>query len=80
MDYYLSQHANIVIKERNIQESWVWSTINNPDNKINNTDGTVHYLKSIKENENRVLQVVTNPITSPIKVVTVFFDRREKKK
>ncbi len=79
MDYYLSKHAHNVLKERNIPESWVWRTINNHDKIINDSDGTVHYLKSIKEREGRILRVVTNPLVLPIKVVTVFFDRRERK-
>lgn len=35
-----------------------------------------HRFRSIPENENRVLRVILNIITIPIKVVTLFYDRR----
>lgn len=40
-------------------------------------DGTVHYLKSIPENAGRVLRVVIASGEQP-RVITAFFDRRER--
>ena len=39
-----------------------------------------HRLKPIEENENRVLRVIVNIMSIPIKIVTLFFDRRMKGK
>jgi len=38
----------------------------------------VHHLARIPEQENRVLRVVLNPLASPVRVVTAFFDRKMK--
>ncbi len=35
-----------------------------------------HRLAEISECENRVLRVIINPHTNPIRVVTLFFDRK----
>jgi hypothetical protein len=37
-------------------------------------------FKPIEENENRVLRVIVNIMSIPIKIVTLFFDRRMKGK
>lgn len=39
-----------------------------------------HRLRPIEENENRVLRVIVNIMSFPIKIVTLFFDRRMKGK
>jgi hypothetical protein len=39
-------------------------------------DGTVHYIKSIKEYEGRYLRIVANSNARPQKIITLFFDRR----
>jgi len=66
--------------ERNILEEWVWLTINNPDREEKGVDNNTHYFKSISEHEERILHVVVNPHVSPRKVITVFFDRRARRK
>ena len=43
IDYELSEHAYDMLKERNIQESWVKLAIEDPDIKEFKDDGTVHY-------------------------------------
>jgi len=75
-DYELSEHAAYVMRERGIRESWVRSTIEDPDRSEEQPDGTVHYLKAIAEYGNRLLRVIVNPRTRPTKIVTAFFDRR----
>ena len=53
-------------------------TLSEPAKTEQEDDGTVHYLRPIREREGRVLRVVTNPKSNPPQVVTVFFDRRVK--
>jgi hypothetical protein len=55
-------------------------TINNPDREETGTDNNTHYFKEISEHGGRILHVVVNPHVSPKKVVTVFFDRRARRK
>lgn len=69
-----------MMKERNIPEEWVWQTIRHPDSQNISPDNNVHYFKCISEFEKRILHVVVNTHSTPQKVVTVFFDRRERNK
>lgn len=80
MDIKLSIHAQDILKERNILEDWVWKTIQEPGWQKIDEENNVHYFRKIIEYKNRVLHVVLNPNVSPQKVVTVFFDRRERNK
>jgi hypothetical protein len=76
-----SAHAREMLKERDILEEWVLLAINSPDNSEKHTeDGNWHYTKSIAEKENRVLRVVVNQEITHYRVVTVFFDRRLRRK
>jgi hypothetical protein len=43
-------------------------------------DRNMHYYKSIKEHDGRVLHVVVNARTTPVTIVTTFFDRRARRK
>ncbi len=43
-------------------------------------DGTVHYIRAIPEHGGRYLRVVVNPAADPQRIVTVFFDRRIRRK
>jgi hypothetical protein len=75
-EFELSSHARDMIAERNIQDEWLWRTLNNPDERRIGEDDNMHYTKAIKENEGRTLHVVVNPSVQPNRIVTVFFDRR----
>ena len=75
-----STHAKEMLIERKILETWVWRTINTPDKKRLGSDGNMHYTKTIRERQGRVLRVVINPDVQPNRIVTVFFDRRLSKK
>jgi hypothetical protein len=75
-EFEFSEHACVMLKERNIQEAWVKSAMENPDKKESKDDGTVHYIRAIEQYEGRYLRVVVNPDAKPQRVVTVFFDRR----
>lgn len=80
MDFKLSKHTHDMLKEREIPEEWVWRTINNPDWYNKGSDNNIHYFKCITEHEGRILHVVVNPHDSLRKVVTVFFDRKARRK
>ena len=67
-----------MLKERGIAQEWVMRVIVEPARTERRADGTVHYLKPIAEREGRVLRVVTGPESKPPRVITAFFDRRER--
>jgi hypothetical protein len=79
-DIEYSKHAQDVINERKINEEWIFRTINCPDYFEVGIDDNDHYIKAIAEFEGRFLHVVINPHTSPERIVTIFFDRRVKRK
>ncbi len=68
-----------MLKEREITLEWVKRALSEPLRTETKEDGTIHYLKSIHEHGGRVLRVVTTP-GEPLRVITVFFDRRERRK
>ncbi len=77
----LLAHAKDMLKERKIPEEWVWRIINSPDRKKKRIDdGNIHYTKVIREKIGQVLHVVINQNVQPYRIVTVFFDRRLRKK
>jgi len=67
-----------MLKERGITREWVMRVIAEPARTERRSDGTVHYLKPIPEHEGRILRVVTDPENGPSRVITTFFDRRER--
>ncbi len=79
-DYFFTKHALDMMEERNISEAWVWQTINESDEKFTSEDGNLHFSRAIAERENRVLHVVVNPVASPTRIITLFFDRRLRSK
>ncbi|CAG0945826.1 hypothetical protein ANRL1_02583 [Anaerolineae bacterium] len=79
-DVVFTEHAKDVLTERSIPEEWVWRTLDIPDTRRTGTDGNKHYTKAIVENEGRILRVVVNESVEPKRIVTVFFDRRLRRK
>jgi hypothetical protein len=77
MELVYTKHAENVIFERKIERSWVDTTVEKPDYSRIGDDGNIHYFRSITEHEGRILHVVVT-VSIPPKVITVFFDRREK--
>lgn len=76
----LTSHARDMLQERGIPEEWAWRTIQTPDDKKwHAVDDNVHYTKSIKERDGRVLRVIVDQNVHPHHIVTVFFDRRLRK-
>ncbi len=59
---------------------WVWRTLQSPDRTELGADGNAHYIKAIPEHGGRFLRVVVNRRVAPERVVTVFFDRRLRRK
>ena len=78
--YQFSEHAYSMLLERNIQESWVKLVMEDPEKRELMEDGTVHYIRAIPEHGGRYLRVVVNPAADPQRIVTVFFDRRIRRK
>lgn len=77
----LTSHAREMLIERQIAEEWVWRTLNTPDRERRHLDDdNMHYTKSLGEAQGRVLHVVVNDHYQPNRIVTVFFDRRLRKK
>lgn len=78
MKFNLSIHAKDVMSARSIIEEWVYSTINNPSSTVNVNEQEIHYFSTIRENGNRCLKVVVNPVKHLI--VTTYFDRKIQKR
>jgi len=72
----LTEHAKNMLKERDIQEEWMWGTVNDPDRTEIGMDENRHCIKAIPEHEGRFLRVIVNHHVVPQRVVTLFFDRR----
>jgi hypothetical protein len=75
-DLELSQHARDMLQEREIREEWMWRTVLEPDRIEVGMDGNTHYMKAIPEHAGRFLRVVVNADVQPGRIVTLFFDRR----
>jgi hypothetical protein len=75
-DLEFSKHAKHILTRRKILEEWVWRVINTPDKKRRGDDNNMHFIKTIREREGRILHVVINTDVHPNRIVTVFFDRR----
>jgi hypothetical protein len=68
-----------MLTERGIAEDWIVRTVESPLRTENHDDGTTHYLSEVPERSGRVLRVVVNAKVSQSIVVTVFFDRRQRR-
>ena len=82
MAYELSDHAARRMRERKIERRWIEMTLSEPDRHEQDViDPTAsHAWKRIAETDNRILRVVYNTTTIPVRVISVFFDRRMKGK
>ena len=82
VEYQLSEHAEKRILERKIEPQWLEMTLAEPDRLEQDLiDPTAsHALKRIDEMDNRVLRVVYNTATTPIRIISAYFDRRMKGK
>ncbi len=82
MNCRLTQHANAAMVKREIDPEWVNRVMLSPDyvepDRID--ERLEHRLGKIKEFGNRVLRVVVNPTLCPPLIITVYFDRSQRKK
>ena len=78
MDYHLTQHATDALAKRQIPLAWVEQVLSNPDwTEPDAIDGELeHRLGRISDFQDRVLRVIVNLQVTPLRVVTVYFDRR----
>ena len=78
MKFELTQHAIIVLKERGIPIEWMERVLNQPEKIVpdQNDPELQHALGIIPEYGNRVLRVVFSKKTEPIRIITVYFDRK----
>ncbi len=79
-DIVFTTHAHATMMERKIKEEWVWRTIGSPDRQEVGEDANTHFLKTIPEFDERILRVVVNKNVEPNRIVTMFFDRRLRRK
>ncbi|MGQ0671154.1 MAG: DUF4258 domain-containing protein [Actinomycetota bacterium] len=79
--FTLTAHAAVVVRERGIEVAWISRTLTSPTRTISDpVDPALrHALCDIEEREGRTLRVVYDPASTPWRVVTAFFDRRERR-
>ena len=65
---------------RAIQMEWITQTLYEPEMIMDDPQDPDcrHFLKRIRQRNNRALRVVVNTKAAPNRIVTVFFDRRLK--
>lgn len=82
MKYELSEHAVARMHERKIETAWLEQAIANPRHIEPDPDdpGIEHRLAAIAKRDNRVLRVVCDPRQTPLRIVTLHFDRSMKGK
>jgi hypothetical protein len=80
--YELSDHAIDVLAEREIATTWVVGVLAAPERteRDRSDPDLLHALGRIAERDNRVLRVVYNASMRPPRIVTVYFDRRQRGK
>ncbi|HZQ72192.1 MAG TPA: DUF4258 domain-containing protein [Burkholderiales bacterium] len=80
--YELSDHAMEVLTEREIPTTWVIRVLAAPERteRDRSDPELMHALGRIAERDGRVLRVVYNALVQPPRIVTAYFDRRERGK
>lgn len=79
MDYELTEHARESLRKRSvIRLEWVEGVLADPAYiEADRIDPLLeHRLGRIEEYGGRVLRLIVDPSHTPIKVITVYFDRR----
>ena len=77
MIFEFTKHASEVISERGIPVEFVERVISGPELTLQDAGDPdlIHYLSKIGEHDGRVLRVIVNIKSSPVRVVTAYFDR-----
>jgi hypothetical protein len=80
--YELTTHAADAIIEREITIAWVERVLSAPwrIEPDRSDEALTHALAPIAENNDRVLRVVYNGSVIPPRIVTAYFDRRQRGK
>jgi Domain of unknown function (DUF4258) len=75
--YTLTEHAKEMLEEREIPLEWLERVLNEPVLREPDPDDASleRRYRPIPEREGRVLRVVVNATSEPVRVVSVFFDR-----
>ena len=78
MNYALTEHARKVLVERQIPVEWLERALHQPVLREPDPDNASleRRYRPITEFDGRVLRVVVNTSVEPVRVVSVFFDRR----
>lgn len=80
MSFDLTQHARDALVKRAIPMEWLERVLSFPERtEPDATDAMLeHRLAVIPEHGDRVLRVIINPHANPIRVITLYFDRKMK--
>lgn len=80
--FELTAHADAIIAEREIDAAWIERVLSSPERtETDRSDPALkHALARIAECDDRVLRVVYNASFNPPRVVTAYFDRRQRGK
>jgi len=75
--FLLTNHASVILRERDIPVEWVRRVLTHARLRLPDAEDPdlLHALAPIAEREDRVLRVVYNGATEPWRVVTAYFDR-----
>ena len=75
--YLPTNHASVVLRERDISVEWVRRVLTHPHLRLPDAEDPdlLHALAPIAEREDRVLRVVYNGASEPWRVVAAYFDR-----
>jgi uncharacterized DUF497 family protein len=78
--YTLTEHAKEALTKRRVASEWLERTLANPQFvQPDPTDSSLeHRLAVIPEHGDRVLRVIVNTSVTPLRVVTLYFDRNMK--
>jgi len=76
--FQLTSHAEAAALKRKIELAWIERALSEPDwtHRDPAKAGVVHAFVRVPERNDRVLRVVYNASVHPLRVITVYFDRR----
>ena len=78
LPYVLSNHARAVCIERGIEFEWIDRALGAPAliQPDPNSLSLLHAFIFVPERDGRILRAIYNSSVHPVRIVTVFFDRR----
>ena len=76
--FQLTSHAEAAALKRKIDLAWIERALAEPDwvQRDPAKPGVMHAFARVAERDDRVLRVVYNASVHPLRVITVYFDRR----